>query len=92
VAQGVGFGAAIGASAPAIVAFLVLPTLWTVLGAMVTWLETPARWLDLAVTRTPLLEGSMAGVDGARLATSVGLWVLLPLAVGTYRLLHREVS
>ncbi|SDT28370.1 hypothetical protein SAMN04488543_3562 [Friedmanniella luteola] len=92
VAQGVGFGAAIGASAPAIVAFLVLPTLWTVLGAMVGWLETPARWLDLAVTSTPLLEGSMAGVDWARLATSVALWVLLPLAVGTHRLLHREVS
>lgn len=92
VAQGVGFGAAIGASAPAIVAFLVLPTLWTVLGAMVSWLETPARWLDLAVTSAPLLEGSMVGADWARLATSVGLWVLLPLAVGTYRLLHREVS
>ena len=92
VAQGIGFGAAIGASAPAIVALLVLPTLWTVLGAMISWLETPARWLDLAVTSGPLLEGSMTGGDWARLATSVGLWVLLPLAVGTQRLLHREVT
>ncbi|GAA1842839.1 ABC transporter permease [Microlunatus capsulatus] len=92
VAQGVGFGAAIGTSAPAIVAFLVLPTLWTVLGAMISWLETPARWLDLAMTSEPLLAGSLAAGDWARLATSVGLWVLLPLAVGTHRLLHREVS
>lgn len=92
VAQGVGFGAAIGTSAPAIVAFLVLPTLWSVLAVMVSWLAAPARWLDLAVTTGPLLEGSMASGDWVRLATSVGLWVLLPLAVGTHRLLHREVS
>jgi len=92
VAQGVAFGAAIGSSAAAIVAFLVLPTLWTVLCALVSWLAEPARWLDLGVTSAPLLEGSMAGDDWARLTTSVAVWVLLPLAVGAARLVRREVS
>ena len=34
----------------------------------------------------------MAGQDWARLATSAAVWVLLPLAIGTYRVLHREVK
>lgn len=92
VAQGVAFGAAIGSSAAAIVAFLVLPTVWSVLGALISWLEEPARWLDLSTTSGPLLEGSMDGGDWARLGTSVAVWVLLPLLVGAQRLVRREVS
>lgn len=92
VAQGVAFGAAIGNSAAAIVAFLVLPTLWSVLGALITSLQEPARWLDLGVTSGPLLEGSLDGGDWARLGTSVAVWVLLPLLVGAQRLVRREVT
>ena len=91
VVQGVAFGAAIGNSAAAIVGLLVLPTVWSVLGAVVSWLEAPARWLDLGAASGPLLEGTMAGGDWARLATSAALWVLLPLAVGARRLVRREV-
>lgn len=92
VVQGVAFGAAVGASAPAIVAVLLLPTLWSVLAALVSWLEAPARWLDLSLTSGPLLEGTMQGADWARLTTSVALWVVLPLLVGAVRLVRREVS
>ena len=91
VVQGVAFGAAIGNTAAAIVGLLVLPTVWSVLGAVVSWLEAPARWLDLGAASGPLLEGTMAGGDWARLATSAALWVLLPLAVGARRLVRREV-
>ena len=79
VAQGVAFGAAIGSSAAAIVAFLVLPTLWSVLSALIPWLATPSRWLDLGLTTEPLL-------------TSAAVWVGLPLLVGGLRLVRREVS
>lgn len=92
VVQGVAFGMAILSSAAAIVAFLVLPTAWTVLGSMVSWLHDAAGWLDLGTTSGPLLEGSMHGEQWARLGTSTALWVLLPLAFGLYRLVHREVK
>jgi len=92
VVQGVAFGMAILSSAAAIVAFLVLPTAWTILGSMVSWLHDAAGWLDLGTTSGPLLEGSMQGEQWARLGTSTALWVLLPLVFGLYRLVHREVK
>lgn len=92
VVQGLAFGAAIGNSAAAILGVLVLPTLWTILSAMVSALAAAAPWLNLQLTSLPLLAGSLTGEDWARLGTSVGLWVLLPLALGTYRLVHREIS
>lgn len=43
------------------------------------------------VTR-PLFEGEMAGQDWPHLLTAGAAWVLLPLVVGTYRVIHREVK
>ena len=40
----------------------------------------------------PLFAGEMAGQDWAHLGTGVGVWVLLPLAIGTWRVLTREVK
>ncbi|WP_375433559.1 hypothetical protein [uncultured Friedmanniella sp.] len=92
VAQGLAFGAAIGNSAGAIVALLALPQLWSVLTALVSWLEKVAPWCDLNSAAGPLLSGSLTGVDWARLGTSVAVWILLPLLIGAYRLVHRELS
>lgn len=92
VLMGVAFGAVLMNSATAIVLYFVIPTAWTLLGSMVSALETPAKWLDLTVTSAPLLEDAMTAQSWARLSTSVALWVLLPLALGTVRLHRREVK
>ncbi|MFI7602936.1 hypothetical protein [Actinoplanes sp. NPDC049681] len=69
-----------------------IPTAWSVLGAMVTWLGTAAKWLDINVTSVPLSEPSMTAGEGARLGVACALWVGLPLVLGTMRVLRREVS
>ncbi|MGN7249258.1 ABC transporter permease [Janibacter anophelis] len=90
--QGVAFGAAFLNTPIAIVSSLVLPTVWTVLTAMSTWMSDAAQWLDLNVVTGPLTTGTMTGENWAQLATASLVWVGLPLAIGTHRILTREVK
>lgn len=90
--QGVAFGAAFLNTPIAIVSSLVLPTVWALLTSMVTRARDIAPWLDLEKVTTPLIEGSMTGETWGQLATATLVWVGLPLAVGTWRILTREVK
>lgn len=92
VLVGVGLAMALLSAPQAILAFLVLPTLLTALASLVDALEEPARWLDLAGTTTRLLGGEMTGQAWGRLAVSVAVWAVLPLAVGAVRVHRREVQ
>lgn len=92
VAQGVAFGALFRNTPAAIVVYFILPTAWSILGSLVSWLATAATWLDLNVTMEPLFTGSLTGEQWAQLGTSVSVWVVLPLAVGIWRLSRAEVK
>lgn len=92
VLQGVAFGFAFLNTPAAIVASLLLPTVWTIVGGLVPSVQRASEWLNLTVTTGPLFNGTMAGEDWAKLAASAALWIGLPLAVGTWRVLTREVK
>jgi ABC-2 type transport system permease protein len=92
LAQGVGFGLSLLNTPAAIVAYLVLPTVWSILGGLISWLQTPAQWLDLGSTMEPLLENSMTGEQWAHLGTASLVWVALPLAIGLWRVVRAEVK
>lgn len=92
IAQGVGFGMLLKNTPAAVVVFFVLPTAWSILGSMVSWLQDAAVWLDLNQTMQPLFEGSLSGAQWAHLGTSVAVWVVAPLAVGIWRLTRAEVK
>ncbi|KRE37215.1 hypothetical protein ASG73_13080 [Janibacter sp. Soil728] len=90
--QGVAFGAAFLNTPIAIVASLALPTVWTILTAMIERMSDVASWLDLNLVTGPLTEGTMTGESWAQLATSFAMWVGLPLVIGSYRILTREIK
>jgi len=92
VLQGVAFGLALLNTPLAIVGALVLPTVWTILSSAFPTVAKAAVWLDLNQVTGPLVDGKMNGADWAHLATGVGFWVVLPLAIGTWRVLTREVK
>lgn len=92
VLQGLAFGFVFLNTPFAIVASLLLPTLWSIAISLVTALEKPSKWLDLNQVTEPLFSGSMTGENWGQLATSFGVWVLLPLAIGSYRVMRREVK
>jgi len=90
---GIAFGLLLQSSPLAIVIYFVIPNAWSVLGNLVSWLRSWAAWLDLNTTTGPLLQdNTLSGQSWAKLAASVGLWILLPLGLGLVRLLREEIK
>ena len=93
VAMGIAFGMMLLNTPLAIVTYFVLPTVWSVLGGMVAWLETAARWLDFTLTMAPIVQGAtLTGQQWAQLGTTTAAWVVVPLAVGMLRVVRAEVA
>lgn len=88
--SGVAFGAAILASAPAIVLFFALPTAWGILGS-ISFFDDAAEWLDSSRSLTPLTSELLSATEWARAATTLLLWMVVPLAIGWWRIRREEV-
>ena len=93
LAQGVGFGLSLLNTPAAIVGYFVLPTVWMVLTSLVERMRTVGEWLDLGSASEPLMDGAaMAARDWAQVGTASLLWVVLPLAIGLWRVRRSEVK
>ncbi|MBM6401330.1 ABC transporter permease [Phycicoccus sonneratiae] len=90
--QGVAFGLVFLNTPVAIVASLLLPTVFSIVTSLVDGFEKVAAWLDLSLVTEPLTEGTMAGQDWAHLATAALVWIGVPLGVGTWRVLTKEIA
>ncbi|MFU8870350.1 ABC transporter permease [Micromonospora sp. SL4-19] len=90
--MGAAFGLLLLNTPLAIVTYLLLPTLWTILGGLISALRGPARWLDTGVTMEPLFGPDVTAGQWARLGVSLLVWMVVPLAAGLVRTLRREVS
>jgi ABC-2 type transport system permease protein len=89
---GVAFGAALLVSAPAIVIYLLLPTIWSALAGSISALDGVANWLDASQTLDPMTRGALSATDWAQAGTTLALWMVLPLAIGWYRVMRRDVG
>jgi ABC-2 type transport system permease protein len=87
---GVAFGALLLASAPAIVAYFLAPTAWAAL-LSIPALEDLAPWLDGSRSFTAMTEHVLSATEWAHVATTMSLWVALPLALGIARIRRNEV-
>ncbi|HEX5512489.1 MAG TPA: hypothetical protein VFX41_12300 [Actinomycetales bacterium] len=82
------FGALIPVTAAAIVAFLVAPQLWAAAGTAL--FKDAAQWLDVYGAFGRIV--SWRWVDLPQSATSIAAWIVVPLAVGVFMSLRREVK
>lgn len=93
VVGGVAFGMLFLSTPVAIVASFALPTVWGIVAELVKSLNDAALWLDTSRTFEPLNQsGSLDGTEWARVVASAAVWMLLPLAVGAWRMMHKEVA
>jgi len=91
--QGFAFGLILLNTAAAIVLYFLLPTIWSILFALVDWLADIAPWVDMATAADAILQGnSLDGEAWAHVAVSSSIWVLLPLVLGLWRLTRAEVK
>lgn len=92
VLMGVALGALLLSVPLGIVTYFLVPTLLPLLLMTTSWLREHAAWLDLGTAQSALLgQGWPSGQQWAQLGTTSAVWVLLPLAVGCWRVARREV-
>jgi hypothetical protein len=93
LAMGFAFGLLLQASAPAIVAYYVVPAIVGIVLGTVPALDGVGDWADTGTTLEPLVdpEAAMDGTAWARLAVAHGLWVAVPLLLGLVRLRRTEL-
>jgi ABC-2 type transport system permease protein len=89
---GVAFGAAILVSAPGIVTYLLLPTIWGALASSIGALKTLDHWLDIGTTLAPLSRHTFSATQWGHAATTLALWLAVPLAIGWVRFRTRDVN
>jgi ABC-2 type transport system permease protein len=93
ILMGLAFGLLFLNSPAAIVTYLVLPTAFTIVASIWTALHRIAAWVDTGTAQAPLFSGTdVSGKEWAQVAVSSAIWILLPLAVGWWRVLRAEVK
>jgi hypothetical protein len=99
ILQGLAFGMLFLNSAAAIVTFFVVPIASSVVFNLVEALRDIAPWVDLGSAQAEWGGGGPVGNQGgptgeawAQLATASLIWIVLPLAVGAWRILRAEVK
>lgn len=93
VLEGVAFGLALLSVPLAIVAYFVLPVLFTTAAGLVPALEDLGAWVNLTAAAAPLNVGlGLTATQWGQLGTSSLLWIGVPLLIGIWRVLTREVK
>jgi hypothetical protein len=92
MAQGVGFGLVLLNTPAAIVSYLFVPTLFSIVGSLIAAVRDAMPWIDLSTASEPILMGTAVGQDWAQLATASLIWVVAPLAGGLVRLARSEIK
>ena len=88
-----GVGLALLSVPLAVVAYFVLPTLYSTAALMVPALRDLGAWVNMTAASTPLMGGvDLTATEWAQLGTSSLLWIGLPLLIGIWRVLTREVK
>lgn len=70
----------------------VLPGLFALGTALMAWFGHLAPWLDFQQAQSELYDMPLTGAQWAHLAVSGFLWLVVPLAIGLWRILRAEVK
>jgi ABC-2 type transport system permease protein len=88
---GIAFGAALLASAPAIVLYFGLPAALAALGSIHA-LHGTMEWINSAQSLEPLTLEVLGGHAWGQALVTLVLWLALPLAFGLWRIARRDLS
>lgn len=88
---GLAYGMVLLNSAAAIVLSFALPTIFSI---VFSWqkIASAAPWIDPNTAQDPLTTHDATAEDWKHLAVNTVIWIVIPMAVGVWRLLHSEVK
>ncbi len=70
----------------------VLPGLLAIGSALMVWFSQLAPWLDFQSAQAQLYDMPLTGTQWAHLAVSGFIWLVIPLAIGLWRIRRAEVK
>jgi hypothetical protein len=70
----------------------ILPTVFAVAAGLIGWFDRLRPWIDFNGAQGPLITGEMRGEDWPHLLVSGFIWLVVPVAVGLWRVLRAEVK
>ena len=74
------------------VVVLLVPNLLGLLAETQNWFKQLQPWVDITYAQSFLFEGMHTGAQWAHVATTVGLWIVLPGLFGLRRVMRSEVK
>lgn len=93
VLQGLAFGMLFLNSAAAIVAYFVLPIVFSIVTGLTDQLRDLQPWIDPGTAQLPLFsDAGVTGEQWAQLLTSSLLWIAVPMVLGAVRVMRSEVK
>ena len=88
---GVGFGAALLASAPAIVLYFAVPIAIAALSSIHA-IQGALEWINIGETTGTMTEHLLSGHEWAQVLVSLVFWMALPLAIGLWRITRGDIG
>ena len=70
----------------------VLPTIFAIGAELMDWFEKVRPWIDFANAQTPIQNSDVSGKEWQQLLVSGIVWLVIPLAIGIWRVLRAEVK
>ncbi|MBJ7354901.1 MAG: hypothetical protein JHC98_08755 [Thermoleophilaceae bacterium] len=89
--MGLALGAAMLASAPAIVTYFAAPAAVVVLASF-NALEPVLKWIDPSSMAQPMTEAVMSSEEVAQVLTSAAVWIALPMVIGLWRIGRADID
>ena len=69
-----------------------IPTIFAIGAQFLDWFKHLEPWIDFAQAQAPLFDASMRGKDWAYLLVSGIIWLVVPVALGLWRILRAELK
>ncbi|MGP7960339.1 ABC transporter permease [Sanguibacter sp. A247] len=92
VIQGTAFGLLLRSTPLAVIAYLVVPNLVSLITAFIPAVADAAPWFSFWSATAPLYgTAGITGLEWAQLASATAIWIALPGAIGTWRLLKGDL-
>ena len=90
--QATAFGFVLLNTPAAIVAYFMIPTVWSLATSLSTWFAENSHWIDMGAAGQPFLAGNFGAEGWLHLGVASLVWVVLPMAVGVVRVLKSEIK
>jgi hypothetical protein len=70
----------------------VVPTISGLLADNQGWFEKAQPWVDFTYNPGQMYDGGFSATNWAQFAVTGSVWLLLPLAIGLWRVMRAEVK